>query len=145
MFLGREALRRSIWAHDGRIPITPLAQTLLSQFDHSPEAIVDFVGHARPRDYAGLAPLVLHHAGLRDPLGLDLVREAARGIDQIGLRLLELGSPSLCLFGGLAEPLRPWLSPPLAQRFAHPLADPLEGAILLARRHHTSELPTKSF
>ena len=137
MFLGREALRRSIWAHDGRIPTTPLAHSVLSRFDNSPEAIVDFAGQARPRDYGELAPLVLQHANLRDPLGLNLVREAAGYVDQIGLRLLEIGAPALCLFGGLSEPLRPWLSPRLGEQIVDPRADALEGAILLAHRRHT--------
>lgn len=131
--IGREALRRTIWAYDGRSPTTPLAQTLLAEFDNDPEVLIDWVGKARPSDYARFAPLVLDRASKRDPLGMQLVSDAANGIAQIANRLLDLGAPALCLFGGMAEPLRPWLPPPLQQAIAQPAADALDGAILLVQ------------
>lgn len=132
--IGREALRRTIWAYDGRIPQSALSQAILAEFGHSPEAIVDWVGKARPADYARYAPIALQHALQRDPLGLDLITDAAHQMAQIATRLLDLGAPALCLFGGLAEPLRPWLPPPLQQVIVPPQADALDGAILLARQ-----------
>ena len=48
-------------------------------------------------------------------------------------RLLDLGAPALCIFGGLAEPLRPWLPPPLQEVIIPPAADALDGAILLGQ------------
>jgi glucosamine kinase len=131
--IGRELLRRAIWAHDGRIRSTPLSETVLAEFGHDPETLVDWVGKARPSDYARYAPLVLEHAGRRDPLGIALVTDAANGATAIAMRLLDLGAPTLCLFGGLAEPLRPWLPPPLQQTIVPPAADALDGAILLGR------------
>ncbi len=131
--MGREVLRRAIWAHDGRIASTPLSQAVMAGFDNNPEVLVDWVGKARPSDYAGYAPLVLDHAAQRDPLGMELVAEAAAGAARIATRLLDLGAPSLCLFGGLAEPLRPWLPPPVQAVIVPPAADALDGAVLLAR------------
>lgn len=132
--IGREALRRTIWAFDGRVPPTPLTRAILMEFDHSPEAIVDWVGRARPADYARYAPLVLRHALQRDPIGLTLIEDAAGQMAQIAARLLDLGAPALCLFGGLAEPLLPWLVPPLQQVIVPPQADAMDGAILLAQQ-----------
>jgi glucosamine kinase len=132
--IGREALRRTIWAFDGRVPPTPLTQAILMEFDHSPEAIVDWVGKARPADYARYAPVVLRHALQRDPIGLALIEDAAGQMAQIATRLLDLGAPALCLFGGLAGPLRPWLPPPLQQVIVPPQADAMDGAILLAKQ-----------
>ncbi|MBF9232692.1 BadF/BadG/BcrA/BcrD ATPase family protein [Microvirga alba] len=134
--IGREALRRIIWAYDGRIASTPLSRTLLAEFGNDPEILVDWVGKARPSDYARYAPIVLEHAEQRDPLGIALVTEAASGMAQIATRLLDLGAPALCLFGGLAEPLRLWLPPPLQQAIAPPAADALDGAILLGQTTH---------
>jgi glucosamine kinase len=131
--LGRELLRRSVWAHDGRIPSTPLSDMLLAEFNNDLEALVDWVGHARPGDYARYAPLVFDYASRRDPLGIALVEDAATGATRIAMRLLELGAPALCLFGGLAEPLRSWLPPPVQQTIVSPMADALDGAILLGR------------
>ncbi|MBZ6078519.1 BadF/BadG/BcrA/BcrD ATPase family protein [Microvirga puerhi] len=132
--IGREALRRTIWAYDGRCPSTALSEAILKGFDDSPEAIVDWVGKARPADYARYAPLVLDHALRRDPLGIALIEEAAGQMSQIATRLLDLGAPALCLFGGLAEPLRAWLSPPLQQSIVQPQADAMDGAILLTQQ-----------
>jgi glucosamine kinase len=131
--LGREVLRRAVWAYDGRIRSTALSDAVLAEFGGSPEAIVDYVGRARARDYARFAPLVMEHAMQRDPLGVELITAAAAGIAQIATRLLDLGAPALSLVGGLAEPLRPWLPPPLQRVIVPPAADPLDGALMLAR------------
>ena len=133
--LGRDLLRRAIWAHDGRIPRSALADAVWEEFGDTPEQLVDWVGLARPSDYARFAPLVLEHARRRDPLGVALVQEAASGVSAIATRLLDLGAPALCLFGGLGEPLRPWLAPPLRDAIVPPASDAMDGAILLARRH----------
>lgn len=131
--IGRDLLRRTIWAYDGRIPSTTLSDAVLADFSNDPEVLVDWVGKARPSDYACYAPLVLEHAHRRDGLALELVRHAADEMAQIATRLLDLGAPALCVFGGLAEPLRPWLPPPLQQLIVPPRADALDGAILLAK------------
>jgi glucosamine kinase len=131
--MGRELLRRVIWAYDGRLSPSPLSDAILAEFGNDPETLVDWVGKARPSDYARYAPLILQHAGQRDPLGIHLVTEAAAGAAGIAARLLDLGAPALCLFGGLAEPLRPWLPPPIQQAIVPPEADALDGAILLGR------------
>ncbi|HZH09102.1 MAG TPA: BadF/BadG/BcrA/BcrD ATPase family protein [Microvirga sp.] len=132
-FIGHELLRRCVWAHDGRAPSTPLSEALLAEFDNNLETLVDWVGTARPSDYARYAPLVVEHASRRDPLGIALMEEAAAGAARIAMRLLEFGAPALCLFGGLAEPLKPWLPPPVQQTIVPPQADALDGAILLGR------------
>ncbi|MDF2811697.1 MAG: N-acetylglucosamine kinase [Microvirga sp.] len=134
--LGRDALRHAIWAHDGRISATALSDALLKEFDNNPETLIDWVGKARGSDYARFAPLVLDHANRRDPLGLALLQGATADLAQIAMRLLGLGAPALCLFGGLAEPLRPWLPPPIQGAITAPAGDALDGAILLARESH---------
>lgn len=131
--LGRDLLRRCVWAHDGRIPSTPLSDALLAEFSNDLEMLVDWVGNARPGDYARYAPLVFEYANRRDPLGITLVEDSAAGATRIAMRLLELGAPALCLFGGLAEPLKPWLPPPVQHAIVSPQADALDGAILLGR------------
>ena len=131
--IGRDVLRHAIWAYDGRIATTGLAKTILAEFENSPENLVDWVGKARGKDYARFAPIVLHHAYQRDPLALAIVERATADLAQIAHRLLDLGAPALSLVGGLAEPLRPWLPPPVQAAIAEPKGDALDGAILLAR------------
>ncbi|WP_112661627.1 BadF/BadG/BcrA/BcrD ATPase family protein [Microvirga flavescens] len=132
--MGREALRRALWVHDGLSPASSLATEILADFGNSPQVMVDWVGQSRPSDYARYAPIVLKHAAERDSLATALVEHAAGGIARIADRLLDLGAPSLCLFGGLGEPLRHWLPPSVQDTIVPPLSDALDGAILLARQ-----------
>lgn len=132
--IGREAIRRALWAQDGRAPMTALAAALLGAFPGGREPIIEWAKAAGPLDFARFAPLVFEHAGAGDPLGRALVTEAAAEIARIAERLLAVGAPALALLGGLAEPLRPWLPPALAARFVPPQADAMDGAILIARR-----------
>lgn len=132
--LGRELLRHAIWAYDGRIAKTPLAEIVLAEFKHDPEIMVDWVGRARPSDYGRFAPIILDHACRRDTLAMSLVRKSAADIAEIARRLLDLGAQSICLFGGLSQPLKPWLPPPLQQFIVSPVSDAMDGAILLARQ-----------
>ncbi len=132
--LGREAIRRSLWAQDGRARMSPLATAILKRFNDSVEEIIAFATTARPVDYGRFVPLVLEHAEKGDPLGLALVSEAAA--DAVGIieRLIEVGAPSVCLIGGLAEPLSKWLPPQIRAHLSAPKSDALDGAILMARR-----------
>ena len=139
--IGREAIRRSLWAYDGRAVMTPLAAAILAHFHDSGEEIIAFATDAIPKDYGDFAPLVLEHAERRDPLALALVGEAAAAAARMITRLLDVGAPSVCLIGGLAEPLSAWLPPPLKRYLAAPRGDALDGAILMARQAQARALP----
>jgi glucosamine kinase len=132
--IGREALRRAIWALEGLIPLSGLAEAILAKFDRDPEKIFDWAADARKGDFARFAPLVFERAAGRDSLGMALVGDAARDIARMAERLLDCGAPSVCLIGGLAASITPWLPPPLRDRLAPPLADAVDGALLMARR-----------
>jgi glucosamine kinase len=131
--LGREAIRRALWVHDGRAEPTPLANEILAHFDNSAEKIVAFATGALPADYARFAPLVFDYAGPGDALALALVTQAAADAARIITRLLEVGSPSVCLLGGLAGRLTPWLAADVRARLSPLQADAMDGAILMAR------------
>jgi glucosamine kinase len=133
-WIGREAIRRSIWAQDGRAQMTKLAAAILARFGNSGAAIADFAKSARPTDYASLFPLVLQHAEQRDPLGLELIQEAAGDASRMILRLLDHGAPTVGLIGSVAEKLESWLPPPVRAWLSVPRGDALDGAILMARR-----------
>ncbi|HEY7610526.1 MAG TPA: BadF/BadG/BcrA/BcrD ATPase family protein [Alphaproteobacteria bacterium] len=132
--IGRDAVRRALWAQDGRAPMSGLAAAVLAGFAGGRQSVVDWARTAKPADYARLAPLVFEHAGRGDPLAVVLIEAAAAEIARIGRRLLELGAPPLAIIGGLAEPIRPWLPPDLSARMVPPLADAMDGAIMLAQR-----------
>jgi len=133
-WLGCEALRRVLWAHDQRIPSSEFLTKLFAEFQSDPHKIVHWMTSARPRDFGKFAPLVFDYAARSDPLATALVRLAAGHIDALAIRLLDLGALRLSLVGGLAEKIEPYLAPSVRQNLAPPLADAVTGALALARQ-----------
>jgi glucosamine kinase len=132
--MGREALRRTLWAFDGRAEKTALSTAILERFTWDPAKIVRFASRATPALYAELAPLVLQCASAQDPLAVALVQETAEAAVAIVDRLVDVGSRGISLVGGLAEPLMPWLPPRIRDLITEPQSDALDGGILMARR-----------
>lgn len=131
--IGREAIRRMLWAFDGRAVHTPLSDELLGRFGGDAEQVVAFATTAKPGDYARFAPLVFEHASRGDPLGVALLEMAGADATRIIDRLASLGAPSVCLLGGMAGALRPWLPDRLNAVLTEPLGDAMEGALIMAR------------
>jgi glucosamine kinase len=141
MAIGRAAIRRSIWAHDGMGMPTPLSEDVLSRFDGSPAKAVIWADAANPGDYARLAPVVFDHAERRDPLAISIVHEAALDIERHVTRLLDIGAPAIAMIGGVFPQILPWLAPPLRPylvKVAEGETDAMEGAILMARRTYAA-------
>jgi glucosamine kinase len=132
--MGREALRRALWAFDGRAEQTPLAEKVLDRFAWDPSRVVGFAANATSAQYAEFAPLVLECASVGHPLAKTLVEEAAVAATQIITRMVEVGAPAVTLIGGLAKPLTPWLAADVRRFICEPRSDPLDGAILMARQ-----------
>lgn len=132
-WLGCEAARRVLWAYDGRAPWTGLTKKLLERFDGDPHAIVRWMGQARPRDFAVLAPTVLDYAERGDTVAVELMRAAAHHVDVMAAQLASLGVPRLALVGGLAAGLEPWLAQQTREIMVAPEGDALRGALWLAR------------
>ena len=132
--MGREALRRALWAFDGRADRTELSTAILERFEWDPAKIVCFASRATPVDYAEFAPLILAYASAKDPLAVAIIEEAANAAVRIIERLVDAGSPPISLVGELAEPLTAWLPSSIRELLAGAQSDPLDGAILMARR-----------
>ncbi len=137
-WLGREALRRVLWAHDGRAERTALLHALFGCVGRDPHAIVRFTATATPRDFGALAPIVVQHANQNDPVGVELLRLAAGHVDALAARLLELGTRRLALVGGLATSMEPWVSEHTRAHLLPPAGDAIDGALRLARAAATS-------
>ena len=132
--MGREALRRTLWAYDGRAERSGLTGAILTRFNADPSQIVTFAAKASSADYARFAPLIFKYAAEQDPLAIALVKEAANAAASIIDALRAAGAPSVSLIGGLAEPLWTWLPRRLCDFITRPQSDPADGAILMARR-----------
>jgi glucosamine kinase len=141
-WLGCEALRRALWAHDQRIPWTRMLRAVFAEFASDPHEVVRRLSGAAPRDFARLAPLVVEYAS-GDAEARDLMREAARHIDALVTRLAALGIPRIALVGGLASSIEPWLSTETREHLVAPADDALEGALLIACKEARAEAMTE--
>jgi glucosamine kinase len=132
-WLGGEALRRTLWARDGRIAWTPLLRALFAVFDNDAHAIARWTQTGLPGDFGSFAPLVMEYAQRRDPVAAELMKEAAVHIDALAARLIATGVDRLSLVGGCARFLQPWLGAETKSRLVEPAGDALTGALHLAR------------
>jgi len=131
-WLGLEAVRRALWAHDGRIGWTPLLAQIFDGFDRDPHAIVRWTASAKPRDYGRFAPLVIEEARRGDSVAGELVRLAASHIDALAARLIGDGARRIALAGGLAAAIEPHLAPKTSRHLVPPRGDALAGALCIA-------------
>jgi glucosamine kinase len=134
MAIGRLAIRKSLWALEGMAPLTPLADSILGEFDRSPPNAVMWAGKAIPGDYAKFAPRVFDFAAKGDVLAVGIIEETAAGATMLIRRLLELGAPSVAMIGGIFPRLYPWLPAEIQAKLIEPAGDALDGAILMAER-----------
>ena len=132
-WLGFQLLRRVLRAHDGMMRWTALLRATLARFEGNPHHIVRWMGTARPRDYAALAPLIVEHLLQEDPVARELTTRAAAHIDAIAAHLTTWGAPRLALMGGLATHLAPLLNSATQRTLVCPAGDALSGALRLAR------------
>ncbi len=139
-WLGCEAVRRVLWAQDGRIGWSGLLTALFAEFQSDPHAIVRWVTHARPADFGAFAPLIIEHASRDDPVGRELVTLAARHIDALAARLVASGAKRLAVVGGLAPHIEPWLASETSRHLVPPERDALSGALQLAQAEASSIL-----
>lgn len=137
--LGLRAIRRALWARDGRIEHSSLTREVLDHFHGSAGEIVDWTASATPADYGAFAPMVLDHAYAGDAIAELIVQGSARRIDEIIRTLFDLGAPHCCLMGGVADRMRDWLAVSVRKRLRAPLGDALDGAIFLARKRAAEE------
>ena len=132
--MGRELLRRALLAHDGILEHSPLTREVMARFGDTPGRMIEWSRTVLSRDYAAFAPDVLAAAKAGDAHAAALVAESARGIAALSRQLREAGAPRLSLIGGLGAALLAFLPGDVAALFHPALADPVDGAIMLAKR-----------
>ncbi|MDB5366551.1 MAG: ATPase [Rhodospirillales bacterium] len=136
--IGREAIRAAVRAHDGLTRASALTDAVLAKLG-PPTRIVEWAASAKPGNYATFAPLVLEHALQDDPIATEIVQQGAARLDAHIERLRQLGAPHICLMGGAASAIEPFLSPPARAALVQAKGDAMDGALLLARRAARSE------
>ena len=131
--LGLGAIRVALKSHDGRISKTPLGSEVMRRFQDDPLEVIAWADTATATDYARFAPLVLDFAEQGDWAASDIVRVAAKEIEQLAMGLFQCGAPRVALVGGLSQRMLGFLAPDVAARLASGMGDAIDGALLLAR------------
>jgi glucosamine kinase len=131
--IGREAIRAAVRAYDQLSAGGSLTEAVLAKLG-PPARIVEWAGSAKPGNYAFFAPLVLEHAQQGDPVANGILRDAAARLDAHVAQLLRLGAPHVCLMGGAATAIEPFLAHASRAALVAPKGDAMDGALLLARR-----------
>src|SRR5215471_2534460 len=137
-------LRRTLWAHDGRMPWSALLRSLFAKFRSDPHAIVHWMTDASPKDFAAFAPAIVEHALSNDPVAVELLRLAGGHVDALAQRLIDFGVDRLSLVGGLATWIEPWLADSTRHRLVAPRGDAVAGALQLARNAAESLAPGRT-
>ncbi len=132
--MGRKALGEALLAFDGLRRHTPLTHAILAKFQHEPARCIAWAKTAPSRDYAAWVPEILVMARQGERLALRLVHEALADLGALAQGLRRRGVERICLIGGLAAELQSFATPAFLGHFVAPRADPLEGALMLARR-----------
>ncbi len=131
-WVAREALTGTLAVVDGLRPASALSDAFLARWT-SPAGIVAFAAHASPEAVGRLAPEVADAGDKGDALGRDVL---SRGAAHVAAMLDVLGwQPGLpiCFTGGFGARYAPYLPDQMRAVLVEKRAEPIEGAIALAR------------
>ena len=106
-WMGLQAIRAAVRAHDGRGPDTPLLAGVLTALNiNEIDDVLNrlyVVGISRA-ELAALAPMVVREAMAGDAAALGIVQNGADDVAELVeavARKLEMGAPEVCIVGGL--------------------------------------------
>lgn len=140
--LGRAAVRRALREHDGILPRSRIGDAIMGEFESRAEQLVTWAATARPGDYGKFVPDIIDHAQAGDAVARGLLHETGEDVCLLVEALVAKGAPHVALVGGLAGPIQPWLPERIRPLLVEPKGDPLDGALMLARRRfHGAEAP----
>ncbi len=133
-WVGHHAVRRAALAIDGLLQPTPLIEEVLTRVGRTRFDVSRWSEKATPKDYGQMAPLVFESASKGDVNGMKIVIEGAAAISNLGRALLARGARQICLLGGLSQVYPPLLDADVKRCLVSPIADALDGAIMMARK-----------
>jgi glucosamine kinase len=133
-WIGMETIRATLQMCDGRRKSTPYLEAVYQHFQSDLTKLVTWANLASATEFASLAPIFTDHLLKGDPAAITLAMASGKALMQALDALLVKDSP-LCLFGGLASFLEPYLSDSIRSHIQARLHDATEGAILMVRKH----------
>jgi glucosamine kinase len=129
-WFGKSALALVLDAEDGLIEQTALTETLKDRYGGA-AGILAFANSARPAVFGALAPEILSQSD--DPISGRLIDHAAAHFEGNLLHLGWSAGMPVCLTGGLAPHLAPFLTEPVRKNLRSAAGSPIDGAIAIAR------------
>lgn len=133
-YIGLMGLQQSVRAADGLVKGSDLTRQIIERVGAPGPDLVKWIDTATATDYATLAPIVVTCAELGDPAAITIMRVAGSNVGELLLGLDQKGATRLCLQGGLATALVNWLEPGIRALVSEPLGEPVDGAVMEARR-----------
>jgi glucosamine kinase len=131
--LGRKALRHALQAMDGITPYSGLASAIADRFDYQPDKMVVWSETAQSAGYGRFARLVFDVANAGDETANRLIAQTAEDVALLIDALPARGLANICLVGGMAEAITPFLPARSRQYLKPKKGDALSGALMLAR------------
>jgi glucosamine kinase len=134
--LGRELVRRAVEATDGLVPASALTRAVIDTLGGSLDAVMAWSFDKRqPADYGALMPLFIEYFENNDPVAVELMEIELGHIDNYVNYFKARGAGKLAVVGGFGQRLMPLLSIRYGDYVCLPRAEPLHGAVILARQN----------
>lgn len=130
--LGRTLLQEVLRAYDNIREGSALTREILARHGNDPGALVEFAQIAKPRDFAGFAPMLFSYDERGDPVAAEIVSAAVRDLEDNLRALTAGGEMPFCLVGGLASSYSKRLSGTLKKRERAANGSALSGALAMA-------------
>jgi glucosamine kinase len=133
--IGLALVRQTFLWLDERCQDSPLLEAVFNHFNRDMAAFVTWANYAGATAYATLAPLFSTHLAYDDFWALAIAKAAASDIDSLIQTLLK-DTPELplCLFGGIAPILLPYLSASSTRHVIPRKLDAADGALLMIKQ-----------
>ncbi len=134
-WIGLEAARYTFQWLDHRIEKSPLVEDIYEFFNRDTEQLMEWATKANSTEFAKLAPLVINHSQQGETLAVRLMKKAAHAADKIAVTLHKQSNIAVpvCLFGGIAPFVEPWLSNELREVIVPRKGDANIGAVKMIR------------
>jgi glucosamine kinase len=138
-WLGLEAIRMTFKCIDGRQKPNLFSKSIFKKFGNNLDAFVIWANQASTCDYATLTKDIVTAAELGDTTAIDLLKRASKEINLI-IDTLKRKQTSdeklpLCIIGGMAPFIKPYLDPKMVESLVPRLHehDICEGAIFMLK------------
>lgn len=129
-WFGREAVRHTLEALDGVLPVSLLSETVCAHFSaDTTREFVNKLNYAQPAEFAGAAGLVFDCAANGDVYASDIVRSGTDYLSSIARLAMEKSQGKLVLAGGLAGTIRPFLPEDIRAKIIEAKYGPEWGAV----------------